>query len=426
MALALVLVVFTTLVVSGLCSLFEATLFSTRIAALEASRADGRHVTGARAFLKMKLNIAGPTSAILILNTVANTAGATLAGMLAAEVFGSGFVPVFSGVLTAAILFFSEIFPKTYGAVQWRRLWPAVVWPLAALERSLRPIVWLTQRVAALAIPKGQRVSMATEEEIVAMIRLGAKAGELTRTEMELLTAVFHFDQVLCRQVMVPWEQVIWFDEDWSVEQCLGTVRRHRHTRYPLRAGPRNDVIGTIHITDLVGKSPEDQVDLKALARPIRSVPESMPVARLLREMQTLRRQMAVVVDEYGNTVGIVTMENVVEQIVGPVQDEFDDESPDVVKEEEGCFLVAGLLPLRRLNQRLELRLPGRGDVDTLSGWLVAELGRLPRVGDEVAFGHAHFEVTEVLNNRAEKVRVTIEERPSDETPSPEASSPPN
>lgn len=420
MTVALVLVVLVTLLVSGLCSLFEATLFSTRIAALEAARSEGSHVGGAKAFLKMKLNIAAPTSAILILNTVANTAGATVAGMLAAQSFGVGAVPIFSVLLTVAILFLSEILPKTYGAVQWRRLWPAVVWPLAGMEKALRPAVWLTQRAAALVVPRGQKVAMATEEEIVAMIRLGAQAGELTRTEMELLTAVFHFDQVTCRQIMVPWDQVAWMDEGWSVEQCLQAVRRFRHTRYPLRVGPRNDVIGMIHITDLVGLDPTRTVDLKALARPVRSVPDSMPVARLLREMQTLRRQMSVVVDEYGNTVGIVTMENVLEQIVGPVQDEFDAESPDVVKEEEGVFLVTGLVPLRRLNQRLELRLPGRVDVDTLSGWLVAELQRLPRVGDEVRFGHVHFEVIEVLNNRAEKVRITIEEPTSEETPEPE------
>ncbi len=420
MTAALVLVVFTTLLVSCFCSLFEAILFSTRIAALEASRAEGQHVAGAETFLKMKANIAAPTSAILILNTVANTAGATLAGMLAAQVFGTSMVPIFSVVLTLAILFLSEILPKTYGAVQWRRLWPAVVWPLAALERALRPAVWLTQRAAALVIPKGQKPTMATEEEIVAMIRMGAQAGELTRTEMELLTAVFHFDQVLCGQIMVPWEGVTWFDEHWGVQQCLDTVKRHRHTRYPLRVGPRNEVIGVVHVTDLVGVDPSQPLDLKALARPVRSVPDSMPVARLMREMQTLRRQMSVVVDEYGNTVGIVTLENVLEQIVGPVQDEFDAESPDVVKEEEGCFIVAGLIPLRRLSQRLELRLPGRGDVDTLSGWLVAELGCLPRVGDEVVFQNAHFEIIEVLNNRAERVRITIEE-PSEDTPAPEA-----
>lgn len=139
----LLIVVGVTLGISAFCSLLEATLYSTRVATLEAARAEGRLRASAMRFLELKRDIAAPTSAILILNAVANTAGATFAGWLAAQAFGPGFVSLFSALLTLAILFLSEILPKTYGATKWKSLWPWLALPLDTLVRILRPAVWL-------------------------------------------------------------------------------------------------------------------------------------------------------------------------------------------------------------------------------------------------------------------------------------------
>jgi putative hemolysin len=417
MTTTLIAVTLLTLVISALCSLFETTLYSTRMSVLEAARTQERHAASANRFLAMKRNISRPTSAILIVNTIANTGGAAIAGMLAGEAFGNKNVPIFSVVITIAILLFAEIVPKTFGAVHWRSIWFIVVWPLAAMEKALRPLVWMTNKVSSFFIRGGENHGT-TEDEIQAMIRVGAQAGSLTRNELELLSAVFKFDETVCRQIMVPWTEVARMHEDWDREKCLAMVRRQRHTRYPL-TGDDDEVIGIIHVTDLISAT-SGTFELRKMMRPIRSVPGTMAIAQLLREMQASRLQMSIVIDEYGNDVGIITMENVIEQIVGSVRDEFDEAQPDIVREGEGAWVVRGLIPLERLNEKLGLDLPLRTDVESLSGWITGRLGRLPRVGDSTVENTYLIEVVEVMNHRAERVRISPYE-PSTVGPDPTA-----
>ena len=401
----LIAVVAVTLLVSALCSLFEATLYSTRVVSLEAAKAQGRHAHRAEAFLALKRQIAEPTAAILILNTVANTAGATIAGMLAAQYLGRGSVPLFSVFLTLAILMLSEILPKTYGAVHWRGLWPILVWPLVGVRKFLGPAIWVTEKFSSL-FTRGRVVPVTTEGEILAMIHLGAKEGEVSPTELELLTAVFAFDEAMVREIMIPRHEVVFLDEAWSLEECLRFARQHKHTRFPLCSGDLDHAVGVVHVKDLLGLEAGEALDLKACARPLERIPDLLPIREVLRLMQTTQSHLALVVDELGSVVGAITMENVIEQLVGSVEDEFDSEEPMLVASDTGGWLAAGQLPLARLNQELELRL-SRPGVSTLSGFLTAELGRLPRPGDRVRLEEVEAEVLEVQSYRARRVRLT-------------------
>ncbi len=395
-----------TVLVSGFCSLLEASLYSTRTAALEAERARGRHRKSAERMIEMKRDIARPTSAILILNTIANTAGATLCGMLASRLLGAEWVPAISAGLVVGILFVGEVLPKTLGATYWRSLWRRIVWPLTVIERCLSPAVRLTQGFANLF--KGTRgVPAITEDEIRANIRLGKEHGELSASELQLLSAVFRFDDMLTRQVMVPRGEVVFLDLNRSPGECLELAKRSRHTRFPLCDGSLDSVEGLVHIKDLVGAAPGDGLDLLDVMRKMDRVPETLPISSLLRQMQRTHRHMALVSDEYGSVVGIVTMENVVEQIVGSVQDEFDAEAPEIVEEGEGVYRVMGHVPLLTVNRELSLRLSSP-DVDTLSGLLVVRLDRLARVGDTVQVDGATAEVVEAEGGRATQVRVSV------------------
>lgn len=398
----LVTVVVLTLAVSAMCSLFEATLFSTRAATLEAARVAGSHRKSAERFLRMKRQVAIPTSAILILNTIANTAGATVAGMLAAQEIGRWFIPTFSIGLTLGILFISEILPKTYGAVQWRRLWAAIVWPLAAIETMLRPLVYVTQQFANLLVPR-RTMRANSEEEILAMIRLSGRAGELTPSEQEMLTTVFAFDEVIAAQVMVPAEEVESLDPGWLMERCLNRARDARHTRYPLTATSLDETIGVVHIKDLVGL--EAGASVEDIARPLSMVPGTTPIPRLLREMQRSRQHMNLVTDPNGAVVGIITLEDVLGQIVGPVEEL---EVPEIVAEGSGRYAVAGSIPMVVLNQRLGLDIDHPSDVDTLSSLMVSKLGRLLEVGDEVELDEITAEVVEVVGTQATRIRLSI------------------
>lgn len=404
MSLLISVVVFT-LLLSGFCSLLEATLYSTRVASLEAAKAQGKHVQGAETFLAMKRDIAEPTAAILILNTIANTAGATFAGMLVAQHMGTHAVLLFSAFLTLSILMLSEILPKTYGAVHWRGLWPFLVWPLVAIRRVLSPAIWVTEKFSSL-ITRGRAAPVTTEGEILAMIQLGAKEGEVTPTELELLTAVFLFDETTVREIMVPRHEVVGLDLGLSLDDCLRVVREHKHTRYPLCRGSLDSAVGIVHIKDLIGPMGEESFKLEPLARPIERLPDLLPIRKVLRAMQGSRSHMALAVDEHGSVVGLITLENVIEQLVGAVQDEFDSEEPQLASSAPGEWIAHGQLTLTRLNRELDLRLVRPG-VSTLSGFLISELGRLPRAGDRVRLEEVEAEVLEVQYYRANRVRLT-------------------
>lgn len=401
----LLLVATATVLVSSMCSLFEAVLYSTRIGALESERRSGPHATQAERFLAMKANIAEPTSAILILNTVANTAGATIGGMYAAYLLAPQGVLIFSVALTVAILFVGEILPKTYGAMHWQGLWWLLVWPITVLQKGFGPLISLTQGFTHL-FSGARGVPAITEEEIVANIHLGRVSGQLTESEDQLLHAVFRFDDMLVRQVMLPRTQVVFLDEQWSLERCLTVAKRTKHTRFPLCRGSLDEAIGIVHIKDLVGASTDDTFNLSSIARPLEVTPETRRISELMRDMQRSQRHMELVYDEHGTVVGLVTMENVVEQLIGAVQDEFDTESPEIVREAPGVFKVRGHVPLDRLNRELDLNLTSKV-ADTLSGLLVHRLSRLPRVGDSVALEGVTARVLSIGRGRATVVRLT-------------------
>lgn len=404
---ALIAVVAITLLVSAMCSLFEATLYSTRVASLEAVKKHGQHVAAATQFLRLKRDIEIPTSAILILNTVANTAGATVAGMLAADALGSHWIPVFSGLLTLSILFFAEILPKTYGATRWQTLWPLVVWPLIGLERVLRPLIWITQWFAGLFIRKRSGPST-TEDEIVAMIRMGADTGQLSQTELRLLTAVFRFDGLQAQDVMVPRLDVVWFDVNWEMDRYMEVAAASQHTRYPLCDGSLDNILGLIHIKDVLHHTHRGgDFDPRALARPLVRIPNTTPIQRVMHEMQRMRPHMAAVIDEHGTTVGVITLENVLEQLVGTVQDEFDREEPEIVGDGPGRYVVLGSISLSHLKTELDLPLP-TDNASTLSGVLVERLGRLARAGDKVDLPGVRAEVLDVAGNKAARVRLVL------------------
>ena len=396
-----------TVLISAICSLLEATLYSTRMSALEAEKADGERADKAERFIAMKADIARPTSAILVLNTIANTAGAAICGMLAARLLGAQWVPAFSVGLVLAILFVGEILPKTYGATHWRSIWHRIVWPLVVLQTALSPAVKITQKFADLFT--GARGTPAiTEDEIQASIELGGQSGELTPSELELLSAVFRFDDMLTRQVMVPRRDVVFLDVHKPASECFELARESRHTRFPLCEGSLDEVVGLVHIKDLLGLAPDEDLDLRSVSRELCHVPETMPISQLMHEMQNTHQHMALVDDEYGSIVGIVTMENVVEQIVGAVQDEFDSEAPEVEQESPGVYLVNGSVPLERLNREVRLSLES-ADVDTLSGLLVSRIGRLLEAGDTVELEGATAEVLEEQGGHAVRVKLRVQ-----------------
>ena len=250
-----------------------------------------------------------------------------------------------------------------------------------------------------------------SEEEIRALVRQAHIHGKLSRSEHRLISAVFDFDELISRRVMVPRADVVTIETHSTLAQVLQLAVETRHSRYPVCDGSMDNVLGVLHIKDLIGKETVSEFDWHSVMRPPRFVPESLPVRRLLRLFQESRQHMAFLVDEYGTVTGMITLENVLESIVGSLEDEFDLESPDIVAEGPQNYIVSGTIPLEIVNRRLNLELADES-IETLSGLLMSKMDRLPAEGDRIDLEGAEAEVLEVKDRRAVKIRLMLAEPP--------------
>ena len=246
-----------------------------------------------------------------------------------------------------------------------------------------------------------------SEEEIRTLIHRSHLHGELSRSEHRLISAVFDFDEIVCRRVMVPRVEVVFLDVDLNLADTLKLTLETKHSRYPVCAGSMDSVLGVLHIKDLVGIPFDATFDLRSIARPPQFVPETLPVRRLLRQIQASHQHMAFVVDEYGTVSGMITLENIIEEIIGSVEDEFDAESPDIVAEGPQQFIVSGSTPIEIINRRFCLELETQ-DVDTISGLLMAKTDKLLVTGEKIELPGAMVEILEVKDLRATRIRMIL------------------
>jgi len=246
-----------------------------------------------------------------------------------------------------------------------------------------------------------------SEEEIRRLLTRAHAHGELTKSEHRLIDAVFEFDEITCRQIMVPRREIAYVDIDDPISEVIREVQTTKHGRYPVCRGSLDELVGVLHTRDLPGISADSKETVESLVRPPRFVPDTLRIPRLLRVFQATRQHMAFVLDEFSTVSGLVTLENVVEQIVGPVQDEFDQEVPDVVPDGSGRFLVQGGALLQVVNGWTGLHLHSRA-ADTLAGLLREKLHRVVDAGDIVEFDEGVAEVLEVRKGRARLVRLSL------------------
>jgi CBS domain containing-hemolysin-like protein len=261
----------------------------------------------------------------------------------------------------------------------------------------------LLARMGLSASEHGEAVS---EAELRVMIGESHHHGHLTRAEHSLLNAVFEFDDLVVRRIMVPRNEVVYMDTSVPFSENLSLANRTKHTRFPLCDGSLDDILGVVHVKDLVGVSPDSDLDLRSIMRPPKKVPENMQISKLLRHFQGTHQLMAFVIDEYGTMIGMVTLENVLEEIIGDVDDEFDVQLKEIVPDKPNSWIVLGSTPVEELTRELDID-AGDADVDTLSGLLMEVAQRVAHPGDVVPVDGYIAEIIEVRDDRAHRVRIT-------------------
>lgn len=322
--LELLIVATAVILISATCSLFEAVLYS-----VPASRIDGLARAGSPAgeILKdMRRHVDRPIAAVLSLNTIANTGGGAIAGALAAQVFG-GRIWIFSIVFTLAILLLSEVFPKTVGVVYARALAPFVARPLAFLVFVFRPLIALTQRVTRF-IWFGHREQQMSDDELLTMVGLGLRSGELRPYEARVIRNVLSFENRTAAEVMTPRLVVFTLSVGTTVRDACQMSELEKYSRIPVYADGHEELVGVVHKVDILKAVARDHFDtpISALMQPIDFEVTTTPLDRLLRTFLERRKHMAAVIDEFGGFAGIVTLEDVLEELIGSeIVDEFDE-----------------------------------------------------------------------------------------------------
>ncbi len=395
----LVVTLVATLFVSALCSILEAVLLSIDLSFVEVLRSRGRR---SGLFLhRLKSDIDRPIAAILTLNTIAHTAGAAITGALVLDIFGSRWVAVFSGLLTLAILILSEIIPKTVGARFCKELAPPAAYVLRVLVVVMTPVLVPLSWVQRLVQGSGKKTPI-SRAEIEVMAQMGLVAGALDEDEWQVVTNVMRLDEVPVGEVMTPRTDMVAVPIDASVEDAKGIMLDHGHLRLPAYDETLDKIGGILLARDLWHADREGVTEIRDLLRPVQFAPASKPVEDLIPELREQRAKMVIVLDEFGGTAGLATLEDLIEEIIGEIQDEHEEHEPlDFQALPEGATRLWGAVPLREVNERLHLELPV-DQFDTIGGFLFGTLRRIPKAGDEVAVDGGGFRVVRMRGRRVE------------------------
>ena len=322
--LELVLAVTLAITLSAMCSLFEAVLYSVPLSQIETMVQQGRPAGGI--LKRLRKNVDRPITAILTLNTIANTAGAAVAGAAAAAVFGHGRVVYFSAIFTLAILFLSEVLPKTAGVVYSRPLSAVIARPLQLLVWLFAPIVWLVGFATRLMFRAGPGPAV-SEEEMIMMARLGLQSGTIEADEAEVIQNILRLGRKNAREVMTPRSVTFALHADIPAREARDDSRIFAHSRLPVHDDSPDDVVGLVLRRNILAAVADNRGEVKVgdLMSPVHFVADTTPLDRLLRLFLERREHLFVVIDEHGGVGGIVTLEDVLEEILGrEIMDESD------------------------------------------------------------------------------------------------------
>jgi len=323
------------------------------------------------------------------------------------------FVLAFS-LITAFHIVLGELTPKSLAIQNAEKVVLCVALPMLVFHKIMYPFVWGLNHVANWVLKKiGFEVSNEgdaahTENEIRILMEESHKQGYIDKTELDFVDNVFDFSDRNVREIMIPRTDMVCLYLEDSIEKNIDIALREHLTRYPICHESKDHIIGFLHIKDLLralyaGRKP----NLRTLARKALVVPETMAVSNLLKMIQKCRSQLAIVVDEYGGTAGMVTIEDIIEEIVGEIQDEFDEERPLVEKRSECVYSVNAKLLIEEINDTLEIELDAE-NVDTIGGWLYACVETPPHVGQKATWSDNEFFVEEVDNVRITRVLIKL------------------
>lgn len=391
------------LFLSAFFSSSETALFSiSKIKALHIAK-DGSN-TG-RLILKMKEDSHTLLTTILIGNNLVNIGASAIATAIAISLFQSNAVGIATGTMTLLILIFGEIFPKSFANHNNILVARLVIYPLFWLSKLFLPMIYLLNFIPKLHGSIDNSHETVTEDELMTMVEVVEEDGEIKEEEREYITNIFEFDDTSCSEIMTPRADMFVVDvsQDIDIENILQTG----FSRIPVIEDSIDNVIGILHVKNLFSSfqkaclsESDTPLDVKQIMKKPYFIPESKKLDSLLQDFKQKKNHIAVIVDEHGGVSGLVTLEDVVEEIIGEIIDETDRMTPDIVRLKGLKWLVAGKIDVDDLNKEIDVKIPESNTYDTFSGFFLEQIGRIPTQGESIILDKWTATVKDMDGNR--------------------------
>jgi CBS domain containing-hemolysin-like protein len=402
-----------------LCVILSAFFSSSEVALISITRAKARTLLnegkpGSKAVAALKEKPDHLLITILIGNNIVNIAAASLATAIAIRIFGDIGVGIATGFVVIVLLVFGEIGPKIYATRAPDSFALSVAPVIFNLSRILTPIIWLVEKVSpTFGIGKEAGEVSVTEEEIKEWIDVGKEDGTIEQGEQEMLYSVLEFADTTAREIMTPRVDVTLMEDTVSFEEAIRIFNETGFSRIPVYHDHSDNITGILNVKDVFSAMVSHRKDstIKEVMYDPMFVPETKKIDDLLKELQVHRVQMAIVIDEYSSFVGIATVEDILEEIVGDIMDEYDKEEPEIQNISDGVFAVDAQMWVEDINERMEIDLPVDESYETVGGLIIDRLGHIPlHPGEKVEIndGKITLVVMQMHGRRIVKVKVVI------------------
>ncbi len=354
-------------------------------------------------------------SAILIGNNIVNLSASSLATTLTGKVFGNQYIAVATGILTLLVLIFGEITPKTMATINADKMSMFFAPIISFLMTILTPFIWIINNMAnvvlrLLRVDPNDKGAAITETELRTIVEVSHEEGVIESEEKRMINNVFDFGDSQARDVMIPRIDMTFADINSTYQEIIDIFREEKYTRLPVFDGTTDNVVGIINVKDLLLFDSHEEFNVRDILREPYYAYEFKKTSELMEELRKTSNNITIVLDEYGSTVGMITLEDLLEEIVGEIRDEYDDDEKDPVeKVGENEYLIAGMTKLDDLNELVGTKLESE-DYDSVGGLVIELLDRLPEEGDVVSLPGVEMRVDKVDKNRIESVHVYIKE----------------
>ena len=405
------------------CVLLSAFFSSSEVGLISMTRAKVRtlvneHRPGASAVAALKESPEHLLITLLIGNTIVNITAASIATAVAIQEFGDVGVGIATGFVVIVLLIFGEIGPKIYAARASESFALTVAPIILFMSRIFSPIIWLVERVSpTFGIGKEVSEPAVTEEEIKEWIDVGKEEGTIEQAEQDMLYSVLEFGDTTTREIMTPRVDVILMEDTVTFEEAIRIFNETGFSRIPVYHDQIDNITGILNVKDVFSAmvSHRKTSTIREIMFDPMFVPDTKKIDDLLKELQVHRVLMAIVIDEYSSFVGIVTVEDILEELVGDIMDEYDKEEPEVQELSPGVFVVDAQIWVEDINERMNLDLPTDDSYETVGGLIIDRLGHLPQhPGEKVEIGEGRVTLVVLQMHGRRIVKVKIVVRPAD------------